>query len=169
MGHAMPLFLHWLHLVAAVAWIGGVTFLTLIFFPIFGGVDPLTRAQFAPRLIRRFLVLVWSAVLLLLLTGLYRIVVVQQMVTTATWLQSSYGHILMTKLALYLLLVGIVVHFSGVSYPRIREHMREHLVTPVPTACTTCARLLRKTRRMMLIAWTLGLLALLLAARLRGA
>jgi uncharacterized membrane protein len=66
----MGLFLVWLHLLAAVAWIGGTAFLSLVLVPV------LKREPFAPQrgaLIRaaalRFRLVVWIAVGALLATG----------------------------------------------------------------------------------------------------
>ncbi|MBI4367222.1 MAG: hypothetical protein HY543_10420 [Deltaproteobacteria bacterium] len=165
----MPLVAHWIHLLAVVAWIGGLTYIVLVAAPVVRALDPFTRAQIAPRMIRRFLTLVWTSALLLLATGLYRLLAVLHFTTSAQWFDGGYGHTLMTKLFVYLLLAGIAGHMTFVTYPRVRVHMQEHLVAPTPTACTVCARLMQKARRMMLIAWTLGVIAILLAARLRGA
>jgi uncharacterized membrane protein len=66
----MTVVLVWLHLLAAVAWIGGMVFLSFVLVPI------LKREPFAAQrgaLIRtaalRFRLVVWSAIALLLMTG----------------------------------------------------------------------------------------------------
>lgn len=66
----MTIVLAWLHLLAAVAWIGGMVFLSLVLVPI------LKREPFAAQrgaLIRaaalRFRLVVWSAIAVLLMTG----------------------------------------------------------------------------------------------------
>jgi uncharacterized membrane protein len=66
----MTLFLVWLHLLAAIAWIGGMVFLSLVLVPI------LKREPFAAQrgtLIRaaalRFRLVAWSAIGVLLMTG----------------------------------------------------------------------------------------------------
>jgi len=63
-------FLVWLHMLAAVSWIGGTIFLSVVLVPV------LRREPFAPQramLIQaaalRFRVVVWSAIVILLLTG----------------------------------------------------------------------------------------------------
>lgn len=66
----MTIFLTWLHLVAAVSWIGGMIFLSLV-------LAPLVRSRkAAPEFValfrlaaRRFRLVVWSAIGLLLTTG----------------------------------------------------------------------------------------------------
>jgi copper resistance protein D len=67
---AMMALLVWFHLLAAVSWIGGTIFLSVVLVPV------LRRAQFAPQkalLFRttaiRFRVVVWGSIAILLLTG----------------------------------------------------------------------------------------------------
>jgi uncharacterized membrane protein len=66
----VTIFLIWVHLLAAVAWIGGMLFLSLVVVPV------LTRDPFAAErgilfraIGRRFRLLVWTSVLVLLTTG----------------------------------------------------------------------------------------------------
>lgn len=66
----MTLFLMWLHLLAAVAWIGGMLFLSIVLVPV------LKREPFASQkallfrtTARRFRVVVWGAIAVLLVTG----------------------------------------------------------------------------------------------------
>src|SRR5687767_7778159 len=63
-------FLIWLHLVAAVSWIGGMIFLSVVLVPV------LKREPFASQksalfltAARRFRVVVWTAIAVLLFTG----------------------------------------------------------------------------------------------------
>lgn len=60
----------WLHLVAAVAWIGGMLFLTLVAVPV---LKPRTadseQADLFRVMARRFRVFVWAAILVLITTG----------------------------------------------------------------------------------------------------
>jgi copper resistance protein D len=66
----LPPLLVWLHLIAAISWIGGMVFLSLI-------LAPLLRSQKAtPELMelfrtaaRRFRIVVWAAIVLLVATG----------------------------------------------------------------------------------------------------
>ena len=62
----MTLFLMWLHLLAAVAWIGGMLFLSVVLVPV------LRRERFASQkallfrtTARRFRVVVWGAITVL--------------------------------------------------------------------------------------------------------
>lgn len=164
----MSLLMHWLHLLATIAWIGGLTFIVFVAQPVVVGLDPTVRATIGPRMAKRFLTLVWIAIAVLLVTGLYRVLLVQQMFTADRWFQTGYGHLLMTKLVLFFLFVGIAGHLTAVTYPRLRAHAREHLVHPGVTACTTCTLLMRKAKRIMRIGWGLAAVIVLLAAKLRG-
>ena len=61
----------WLHLLAAMTWIGAVVFLALVVFPTLARTAPTgERLRFALSLEARFRVLVWPAIGLLLFTGL---------------------------------------------------------------------------------------------------
>jgi uncharacterized membrane protein len=67
---AMTVLLVWLHLLAAVSWIGGTIFLSVVLVPV------LRREPFASQkallfrtIARRFLAVVWGAIAVLLFTG----------------------------------------------------------------------------------------------------
>lgn len=66
----MAIVLIWLHLLAAVTWIGGMIFLSLVLAPLVRGrkAAPEFMALFRSAA-RRFRVVVWSAMVLLLSTG----------------------------------------------------------------------------------------------------
>ena len=66
----MMVFLVWLHVLASVSWIGGTIFLSIVLMPV------LKREPFASQrsllfrtVARRFRVVVWGAITILLLTG----------------------------------------------------------------------------------------------------
>ena len=153
-----------LHLIAAVAWIGGIVYTLFILMPALSVIPLAERRKLVTVAMRRFLTLVWSALALLLLTGLHRVFAVQQMTTRDAWFGMPYGHVLMTKLLLVLGLVGIAALLTGRIYPQIRNHDCHAAATG---ACSTCAQLTRRTHRLVRIALILGVLILLLAAKLR--
>lgn len=68
----MYTFVKLLHLVSAIVWLGGMTFMLWALRPALG--EPLTPAQRLPllaRVLSRFFALVWGAITLLLLSGGY--------------------------------------------------------------------------------------------------
>ncbi|MCX5722439.1 MAG: hypothetical protein NT179_10500 [Nitrospirae bacterium] len=60
----------WLHLLAAISWIGGTIFLSLVLMPVFKR-EPFTaqRPLLFRAVARRFRIVVWGAITVLLLTG----------------------------------------------------------------------------------------------------
>ncbi|HSE59583.1 MAG TPA: DUF4149 domain-containing protein [Nitrospiraceae bacterium] len=66
----MTMVLTWLHILAAVSWIGGMIFLSLVVVPVIRR-PPLAqqRAVLFPIVARRFRLVAWGAMLLLLATG----------------------------------------------------------------------------------------------------
>ena len=66
----MMIFLTWLHLLAAVSWIGGMMFLSVVLVPVLRR-EPFAsqRALLFRTIARRFRVVVWGAIAVLLFTG----------------------------------------------------------------------------------------------------
>jgi copper resistance protein D len=67
---AMSLLLRWLHLVAAITWIGGMLFVALVLVPVTRREDPALRARLFHAVGVRFRTIGWIAVGLLVATGL---------------------------------------------------------------------------------------------------
>lgn len=112
----MMVVLVWLHLLAAVAWIGGMVFLSLVLVPI------LKREPFAAQrsaLIRaaalRFRLVVWSAIGVLLTTG-------PLLVTSRGWSLSEPGGwpaVLIVKLVLIVILLLLTLAHDFFIGPRV--------------------------------------------------
>ncbi|MBN9507938.1 MAG: CopD family protein [Alphaproteobacteria bacterium] len=58
-----------LHLLAAVAWVGGMAFALMVLRPSLGILEPAQRLALHAQVFRRFFLLVWHAMVLVLLTG----------------------------------------------------------------------------------------------------
>jgi len=58
-----------LHLLATVTWIGGMAFIILVLEPSLGAVDPAQRGRIMGIVGKRFSIIAWASVLLLLVTG----------------------------------------------------------------------------------------------------
>ena len=94
----------WLHLLAAVVWLGGLSFQSHVLFPQLrkdGG------RQLAAAAIRRFRPIAWSALVLLVLTGLYNLARLPSLVLL---LQSGAGALLALKLVLVLAALPLAAH-----------------------------------------------------------
>jgi uncharacterized membrane protein len=69
----MPTFLQWIHVTAAVIGIGGMAFLLVVLTPSLGDLQPEPRARLAKQVIDRFRWVIWSAIVVMLVSGLYSI------------------------------------------------------------------------------------------------
>lgn len=107
---------NFLHLLATVTWIGGIIFMNFVLFPSQTAIDPGQRGKFFGAVVKRFLILVWVSVIVLLLTGLYK--------TPSSMLfnpESRFGFWLTVKHAAIILMIifGLMVTF--VFSPKIRK------------------------------------------------
>ncbi len=69
----MSIFMQWVHLLAAVIGLGGLGFLLLIFIPALGILNSEQRAALSKAVAARFRWASWSAITLLLISGLYNV------------------------------------------------------------------------------------------------
>jgi len=98
----------WLHLLAAIIWIGGVVFQVLVVFPTLARAATSERIHFALSLEARFRALVWPAVGLVLFTGLVNLMHVwYATVITAGSISPTFIPVLSLKLALVLGMIAL--------------------------------------------------------------
>jgi uncharacterized membrane protein len=69
----MSAFLQWVHVTAAVIGVGGMFFLLLILIPSLGALPPEHRDLLAKQVLNRSRWMIWSAIIVLLVSGLYSI------------------------------------------------------------------------------------------------
>ncbi len=142
----------WLHLVAAITWIGGMLFLWLVLRPILSspsaGSDGLATLR---RVEERFKTVRWASLLTLLVTGVYNLI----HEGGSARLESSWGGVLMIKL----LFVAIVMGLSG---------MNDFLLTTSTEQAVSNPSILPKDLLNGLIL-ALGLLIVFIAVYLEGA
>ena len=138
----MPTFMQWIHLIAGVVGLGGMGFLLLILIPSLGVLREDQRAELSRAVAGRFRWASWSAMTLLLISGLYNI---RRYYWEEPW--GSAWKFLALKILLSFLLFAIVL---GLTLPF-------KLFEP-----------LRARRRMcLLVAFTLGVVVVLISAYLR--
>ena len=94
----------WLHLLAAMVWIGGLVFQLLVVFPALGRTTPTAeRVRLALSLEARFHIIVWPAVGLVLFAGLVNLMNVwYATVVTAGSISPTFVPVLSVKLCLVL-------------------------------------------------------------------
>ena len=69
----MPTFVQGMHLTAAVISVGGLAFLLLVLTPSLGNLPPAQRDLWAKQVMDRFRWVLWTAIIVLLVSGLYSI------------------------------------------------------------------------------------------------
>ncbi|MEM0118564.1 MAG: CopD family protein [Conexivisphaerales archaeon] len=154
-------FLLWVHLFAAVLFVGGSFFMWIVVLPATKGIssDESERTRVIGMIARKFGPVAWYSLLVLVITGLYN----------ATWylpsmgmlLNTAAGLILLTKSLLVLLLI-ITVYIHNVYYgKRISRLAREKKLQELSS-------LRKKSRVVSSINLALMLIILLLAVMMQS-
>ena len=121
----LPFLNLWLHILAAVIWIGGMLFLSLVAVPILRQVDsPLLRADLFRKMAWRFRRLVWICLAVLILTGTVNVAFYGD-----TTQGSPYLKVLGIKLGLVAVLVAMgVAHDFIIGPGAARAQSRDGLL-----------------------------------------
>jgi len=121
----LPFLNLWLHFLAAVIWIGGMLFLSLVAVPVLRQVDsPLLRADLFRKMAWRFRRLVWICLAVLILTGTVNVAFYGD-----TTQGSPYLKVLGIKLGLVAVLVAMGVAHDFIIGPRAaRAQSRDGLL-----------------------------------------
>ncbi len=152
----MPIFnvvIFWLHILAAVTWIGGMVFNLLVVRPSMGVVDSPQRLRLADRILRRFIPVVWISVGLLLITGLP--MTLQRVVSYKWFFETGYGNILILKLVVVLMMISIVA--------LIRYELLPNFESLIDTQSPELSKVMGRMVSLVKINLTLGVFVLLLA------
>ena len=115
--HALIL---WLHLLAAIIWLGGLVFQVLVVFSTLARAAPTgERLRFALSLEARFRVILWPAVGLVLFTGLVNLMNVwYATVVTAGSISPTFIPLLSVKLGLVIGMIAVQAVQQLLIYPR---------------------------------------------------
>jgi uncharacterized membrane protein len=112
--HTLYVFSVWLHILAAITWIGGIFFLVLVVVPWLRGRDQTTAAVFLRETGTRFRNVAWICFAVLSATGVLNLWirgVRLESFVQREWLMSPFGHAVVCKLGLFaLVLVVSAVH-----------------------------------------------------------
>jgi len=148
----------WLHILAAVIWVGGMLFLSLIAVPVLRHVDsPLLRTDLFRAMARRFRRLVWICIAVLIPTGIVNVLYYGNRAAG-----SPYMTVLHIKLGLVVFLVIMGLFHDFVIGPRAARAMSRDGLPPTGTDLLM-VRLAPWVGRFNLL---LGIVILLLAAAL---
>lgn len=100
----------WIHVLAAMTWIGGMVLFVVAVMPFFRGRPESERTAFLAWFGDRFRGLSWTCFTLLLVTGSFNLWmrgVRLEDFLRPEWRSTSFGHLVTAKLALVLVAVGI--------------------------------------------------------------
>src|SRR5512145_1327312 len=117
----------WLHLLAAMTWIGGLVFQVLVVFPTLAWAAPNgERLRFALSLEARFRVILWPAVGLALFTGLVNLMNVwYATLVTAGSIAPTFVPLLRVKLGLVVGMLAVQAVQHLLIYPRRVAALRD--------------------------------------------
>jgi uncharacterized membrane protein len=153
----------YLHILAAMVWVGGMLFLSLVAVPVARRLPPAERARLLDAVGRRFRVVGWSCVALLVATGIvnsgYRGVRWGDF-TSGAILDSTFGRLLCLKLSLVAAMLAITALHDFVIGPRTTRA----LAASSPGASRAAGR--RAMRWLAVLALLLALLVVAVATML---
>lgn len=113
----VDVFIHWLHLMAAVTWIGGMIFTSFVLQPVMRvSLTPQERMPLYHEMGKKFKFIQLSCLLVLLATGLQKL---WQLRESPAIFQSSFGNILAVKLILVLVVLVLSVYHSFIWGPQL--------------------------------------------------
>ena len=113
------LFMLWLHVIAAVTWIGGNLILAMVIVPHFRqNLPPVQRIQLLTEIGRRFEPVVWGCVGVLFFTGIVNIFYAVDF-TSPTALSGAFTRTLLIKIGLFFLLVILTALHGMVLAPQL--------------------------------------------------
>lgn len=113
----MYIFLSWVHLTAAIFWVGGMLFLSFVAVPLLkSSADPAQDQRWFLRVARRFRALVWVAIAVLVITGALLLSNhVDFSASFSDWLPS----VIIKLVLVFLLIVTSVLH-DRIIGPKVR-------------------------------------------------
>ena len=142
----------WIHILAAICWVGGMVFVAFILGPyVRRAFPPEARTPLMAAVGKRFSILGWSAIFTLVCTGIYN--AVRFVGSWEALFNATFGHILLVKIGLVGVMIGLSIAHDFFLGPRQRERGR---------------RLRRWTVLIAQLNLVLGVLVILLAAALQS-
>ena len=113
------LLVRWLHIIAAVIWIGGNLMMAMVVVPYFKrSVSAVERIRILSQIGRRFEPIVWGCVLVLFFSGLLNIFL---SFPELTGLADEFVRTLLIKLLLFIILIVLTAIHSFVIGPRMSQ------------------------------------------------
>jgi putative copper export protein len=116
----MPwLFILWIHLIAAVTWIGGMMIISLVIVPVLSSQEPSPqRAELLRAIGERFSQVGWACIIVLLMTGILNLVHLS--IPFDVLFTTRLGKLLIIKWSLLAGMIGLSIYHDFVAGPRLR-------------------------------------------------
>ncbi|HIQ29901.1 MAG TPA: hypothetical protein EYH45_04985 [Candidatus Caldiarchaeum subterraneum] len=166
----LSLVLHWIHLLSVVLWIGGVGYILFVLLGNMRFISLRDRARFVPRILKRFLVIVWLSIAAIIISGLYRVIFVMHITSVEQLIFTRYGNILGLKIILVVALITVALRITTKVYNRTVHHVAKHVDDePNSYTCAECGSIVGSIRNHLEVGFLLSVVIIFLAAMLRGA
>ncbi|UJR85664.1 DUF4149 domain-containing protein [Sandaracinus amylolyticus] len=126
--HALYVVSVWLHILAAITWIGGMFFLVLVVVPWMRQGDRAKGAAFLQQTGTRFRNVGWACFVVLLVTGIFQLAmrgVELGDLVDPTWLASPVGSAIALKIGVFAIVLVISAVHDFVHGPRATRAVRE--------------------------------------------
>ena len=119
------LFVLWIHVIAAVVWVGGNLILAMVIVPHFRqSLPPVERIKLLTQIGKRFEPVVWGCIVVLFFTGIVNIFSAVD-ITSPTALSGAFMRTLLIKIVLFLVLVLLTALHSMIFAPRLAAAVAE--------------------------------------------
>jgi uncharacterized membrane protein len=152
----------WLHLLAAIVWIGGLAFISMVLAPTLR--DPSMRAQAVPLLRaagRKFMRIGYASLVILTVTGVTNLFLKAggSLAAVEAWWPTTYGRLLAAKLALVALVIALSLYHDFAVGPAATRAMQADPRSAAALALRRRAALLGRANALLsLVIMTLALL-----------
>jgi uncharacterized membrane protein len=114
-----------IHLLAAIVWLGGMFFIAIVMVPVLRSLEPpQKRIEVLSSTARRFRMVGWIALLVLLVTGVFNAMnrgVTLKMISTGAIFSTHFGKMLTLKVVLVLLMLVLSAVHDFIMGPRLVE------------------------------------------------
>jgi uncharacterized membrane protein len=131
-------FVVFLHILAAIVWVGGLVFFALVAVPVARRLPPVERAKLLADIGRRFRVVGWACLGVLVVTGLYNAYsrgVTREGIASGQFFREQFGQLLTAKVVLVgLMLVVTALHDFVVGPASTRATARGDAADPAEAA-----------------------------------
>ena len=113
------LFVLWIHVIAAVTWVGGNLILAMVIVPHFRqSLPPVQRIKLLTQIGKRFEPVVWGCIAVLFFTGIVNIFFSVD-ITSASPISDAFMRTLLIKIGLFFVLTILTVLHSMIFAPRL--------------------------------------------------